>query len=100
MLGSSAVITLDIVDKLFSIEPDLDIYLYDTNDDLAAYSETEGDETEVIIHEFNQVGLWWMTVDAYEGDGNYILYRDVYSNSAPEIVSENLNTDNPMVYES
>ena len=99
MLGSSAVITLDIVDKFFSIEPDLDIYLYDTNDDLAAYSETEGDETEVIIHEFNQVGLWWMTVDAYEGDGNYILYRDVYSNSAPEIVSENLNTDNPMVYD-
>ncbi|MGB1898582.1 MAG: hypothetical protein ACPHRB_07085 [Candidatus Poseidoniaceae archaeon] len=99
MLGSSVVITLDIVDKLFSIEPDLDIYLYDTNDDLAAYSETDGDETEVIVYEFNQVGLWWLTVEAYEGDGDYILYRDVYSNSAPEIVSENLNTDNPMVYD-
>jgi len=99
MLGSTAVITLDIVDKLFAFEPDLDIYLYDTNDDLAAASANEGDETEVITFEFNQTGIWWLTVEAYEGDGFYILYRDVYSNSPPEIITENLNTENPYVHD-
>ena len=96
-VGSSAVITLDIVDKLFSIEPDLDIYLYDTNDDLAAYSETEGDETEVMVYEFNQVGLWWLTAEAYEGDEVYLY--SMYIRIQLQKLLENLNTDNPMVYD-
>ena len=99
MLGATAVITLDTVDEFWSFEPDLDLYLYDTYDNEVASSETEGDETEVITIEFNQTGIWWVTVDAYEGDGSYILYRDVYSNSPPEIITENLNTENPYVHD-
>mgnify|MGYP001325003065 CR=1 FL=1 len=99
MLGATAVITLDTVDEFWSFEPDLDLYLYDTYDNEVASSVTEGDETEVITIEFNQTGIWWVTVDAYEGDGSYILYRDVYSNSPPEIITENLNTENPYVHD-
>jgi hypothetical protein len=99
MLGSTAVITLDIVDKLFDIEPDLDLTLYDTEGELADFSHNEGDETEIIIFEFNQTGIWYLDVEAYEGDGFFVLYRDVYSNSPPEIVTENLNTDNPFLYD-
>lgn len=99
MLGSTVVITLDTVDKIFSWEPDLDLYLYDPYDNEVASSANEGDETEIISFEFNQTGQWWMSVDAFEGDGSYILYRDVYSNSPPEIITENLNTDNPFVHD-
>ena len=103
MLGATAVITLDTVDEFWSFEPDLDLYLYDTYDNEVAASAIEGDETEVITIEFNQTGIWWVTVDAYEGDGSYTLQRRslqrLYSNSPPEIITENLNTENPYVYD-
>ena len=40
-LGSTGIITLEIVDKLFSFEPDLDLYLYNPNGDLVDLSENE-----------------------------------------------------------
>ena len=98
-LGSTGIITLEIVDKLFSFEPDLDLYLYNPNGDLVDSSENEGDDDEIIIVDFNQTGIWEVLINGFDGDGFYILLRDVYSNSAPEIINENLNTDNPYVFD-
>ena len=98
-LGSTVLIELEIVDKLWGIEPDLDLYLFDPNGDLVDYSNESGDEDEFIIAEFNMTGTWEVWIYAYEQDGPYQLYRDVFSNSAPMLLTENLNTDNPYVYD-
>ena len=99
VLGSTVLIELEIVDKLWGIEPDLDLYLFDPNGDLVDYSNESGDEDESIIAEFDMTGTWEVWIYAYEQDGPYQLYRDVFSNSAPILRTEHLNTDNPYVYD-
>ncbi len=99
VLGSTVIIELEIIDKLWGIEPDLDLYLFNPNGDLVDFSNESGDEDEFILAEFDMTGTWEVYIYAYEQDGPYQLYRDVFSNSAPIIQTENLNTENPFVYD-
>ena len=99
LLGSTGIIFLEIVDKLFDLEPDLDIYLFNPSNELVDFSNESGDEDELIIVEFDEIGTWELYIYDFDGDGYYVLFRDVYSNSAPLIITENLNAENPYIYD-
>ena len=98
-LGAEAMIHLEIVDKFWSFEPDLDLYVYDPSGELVASSEQEGDADETLWIELNATGTWEIEVYDFEGDGYYQLYRDVYSNAAPIIDLNALNAETPFVFD-
>ena len=62
----------------------MDLYLYDSNDNLVMSSETEGDDTEELQFWINQSEDYKIEIYAYEGDGKFDLYREVFSNPAPK----------------
>ena len=99
MIGAEYFISLDIIDQFWSFEPDLDLYLYDSNDNLVMSSETEGDDTEELQFWINQSEDYKIEVYAYEGDGKFDLYREVFSNPAPKIMVEELNVDDPYLHD-
>nr|AIF07491.1 OmpA-OmpF porin, OOP family protein (TC.OOP) [uncultured marine group II/III euryarchaeote KM3_203_B10] len=98
-LGSDIYVSLDIVDDFWSIEPDLDMYLYGPNGFMLDYSEGTGDVSEYVSAIADAVGYYRLEVSRYSDDGWYDLYRYVIENTPPDVMLEMFPTDEPIVHE-
>ncbi|MAE38506.1 MAG: hypothetical protein CL969_02590, partial [Euryarchaeota archaeon] len=101
-VGSTIEAYLNIVDDLWSVEPDLDLYLYSPSGTLIDSSIGTGDVSESVVGVATSSGYYKVRVDRYEGSGDYELNRWVTENEAPIVNLEKFPSDSwpPYVHEN